>query len=69
VQDEGFAFPPVALHHLAYQKPPRLSSLPDESSVAGQLASGELNTQQKRKKLLDRYGEELKGKYPEWANL
>jgi len=28
-----------------------------------------LNTQQKRKKLLDRYGEELKGKYPEWANL
>jgi hypothetical protein len=53
VQDESFAFPPGAPRHLAVQKPPRLSSLPDESSVAGQLASGELDTQQKRKKLLD----------------
>ncbi|MGO6790147.1 hypothetical protein ACC739_28175 [Rhizobium ruizarguesonis] len=69
MQDESFAFPPVAPRHLAVQKPPRLSSLPDESSVAGQLASGELDTQQKRKKLLDAYAEELSVKRLAWANI
>ncbi|MGO7216056.1 hypothetical protein ACC817_25910 [Rhizobium ruizarguesonis] len=69
MQDESFAFPPVASRHLAYQKQPRLSSLPDESSVAGQLASEELDTQQKRKKLLDAYAEELSVKRLAWANI
>ncbi|MBY5768068.1 hypothetical protein HFO06_34185 [Rhizobium leguminosarum] len=69
MQDESLAFPPVAPRHLAYQKPPRLSSLPDESSVAGQLASGELDTQQKRKKLIKGYVEELSVKRLAWANL
>ncbi|MBY5411552.1 hypothetical protein HFO98_24475 [Rhizobium leguminosarum] len=59
MQDESFAFPPVARAILRIKKPPRLSSLPDESSVASQLASGELDTQQKRKKLLKGYVEEL----------
>jgi hypothetical protein len=30
---------------------------------------GELDTEAKRKKLLDRYGEELIKRYPEWENL
>ncbi|TAU11465.1 hypothetical protein ELI49_17770 [Rhizobium ruizarguesonis] len=38
-------------------------------SVAGQLASGELDTQQKRKKLLDAYAEELSVKRLAWANI
>jgi hypothetical protein len=33
------------------------------------LAAGELDTEAKRKKLLDRYGEELKSRYLEWSNL
>jgi hypothetical protein len=33
------------------------------------LEAGELDTEQKQKKLLDAYAEELKGKYPEWENL
>jgi hypothetical protein len=33
------------------------------------IASGEIDTEAKRKKLLDRYGEELKYKCPEWSNL
>ena len=31
------------------------------------IASGEIDTEAKRKKLLDRYGEELKSKYLEWS--
>jgi hypothetical protein len=31
--------------------------------------SGAIDTDARRKKLLDRYGEELKSKYPEWVNL
>jgi len=37
--------------------------------VAGQLVSGELDTQQKRKKLLEGYVEELSVKRLAWANL
>ncbi|MGZ2421921.1 hypothetical protein ACVIRM_000883 [Rhizobium laguerreae] len=37
--------------------------------MAGQLASGELDTQQKRKKLLDAYAEELSVKRLEWQNI
>ncbi|RXT18508.1 hypothetical protein B5P46_26715 [Rhizobium leguminosarum] len=37
--------------------------------MAGQLASGELDTQQKRKKLLDGYVEELSVKRLAWVNL
>jgi hypothetical protein len=33
------------------------------------IASREIDTDQKRKKLLDRCGEELKSKYLEWSNL
>ncbi len=33
------------------------------------VVSGELDTEAKRKKLLDPYIEELRSKYPEWANL
>ena len=33
------------------------------------IASGEIDTQAKRKKLLDRYGEELNYKCSEWSNL
>ncbi|CAN7388783.1 recombinase family protein [Pararhizobium sp. LjRoot255] len=33
------------------------------------LAAGELDTEQKQKKLLDAYAEELRCKYPEWENL
>ncbi|HZG31147.1 MAG TPA: hypothetical protein VE079_22075, partial [Ensifer sp.] len=33
------------------------------------IASGELDTEAKRKKLLDTYIEELRSKYPEWAEL
>ena len=33
------------------------------------IASGEIDTEAKRKKLLDPYGEELKRKYLEWENL
>lgn len=33
------------------------------------LEAGEIDTQQKQKKLLDSYEEELRRKYPEWANL
>ena len=33
------------------------------------LKAGELDTEQKQKKLLEPYAEELKGKYPEWENL
>ncbi|ASR09291.1 hypothetical protein CHY08_20635 [Rhizobium leguminosarum bv. viciae] len=37
--------------------------------MAGQLASGELDTQQKRKKLIKGYVEELSVKRLAWANL
>ena len=33
------------------------------------LEAGEIDTQQKQKKLLDAYEEELRARYPEWANL
>lgn len=33
------------------------------------VASGEIDTEAKRKKLLDTYIEELRSKYPEWAEL
>jgi trans-aconitate methyltransferase len=33
------------------------------------VASGELDTEQKRKRLLDTYVEELRSKYPEWADI
>ena len=33
------------------------------------IASGEIDMEEKRKKLLDRYGEELERQYLEWENL
>ena len=37
--------------------------------LMARIASGEIDTEAKRKKLLDRYGEELERKYSEWSNL
>ncbi|MGO7157211.1 hypothetical protein, partial [Rhizobium leguminosarum] len=34
-----------------------------------EIASGEIDTEAKKQKLLNAYAEELKSKYPEWANL
>ena len=33
------------------------------------IASGEIDTEHKKKKLLEAYAEELLSKYPEWENL
>ncbi len=43
--------------------------LQHEYDFQQRLKAGEIDTEQKRKKLLDRYGEELKSKYLEWSNL
>jgi DNA invertase Pin-like site-specific DNA recombinase len=40
-----------------------------QNDLMARIASGEIDTEQKRKKLLDAYAEELRRKYPEWANL
>ncbi len=40
-----------------------------QNDFVARIASGEIDTEAKRKKLLDRYGEELKSKYLEWSNL
>ncbi|WHO20718.1 hypothetical protein G6L90_10970 [Agrobacterium tumefaciens] len=40
-----------------------------QNDLMARIASGEIDTEQKRKKLLDSYEEELRRKYPEWANL
>ncbi|MCC8934169.1 hypothetical protein [Rhizobium sp. 'Codium 1'] len=40
-----------------------------QNDFVAMIASGEIDTEQKRKKLLDRYGEELKSKYLEWSNI
>ncbi len=39
------------------------------NDLMARIASGEIDTEAKRKKLLDQYGEELKSKYLEWSNL
>jgi hypothetical protein len=39
------------------------------NDLMARIASGEIDTEAKRKKLLDQYGEELKRKYLEWSNL
>ncbi|WP_436051552.1 recombinase family protein [Rhizobium leguminosarum] len=40
-----------------------------QNDLMAKIASGEIDTEAKKQKLLDAYAEELKGKYPEWANL
>ncbi|MCW0001348.1 recombinase family protein [Pararhizobium sp. YC-54] len=40
-----------------------------QNDLMAKIASGEIDTEQKRKKLLDAYAEELRCKYPEWENL
>ncbi|NTA50729.1 hypothetical protein G6L34_21680 [Agrobacterium tumefaciens] len=40
-----------------------------QNDLMARIASGEIDTEQKRKKLLDSYEEELRRKYPEWENL
>ncbi len=40
-----------------------------QNDLMARIASGEIDTEQKRKKLLDAYAEELRCKYPEWENL
>ncbi|MDW9709549.1 recombinase family protein [Sinorhizobium meliloti] len=39
------------------------------NDLMARIASGEINTQHKKKKLLDAYAEELQRKYSEWENL
>ena len=39
------------------------------NDLMARIASGEIDTEAKRKKLLDQYDEELKSKYLEWSNL
>ncbi|MBD8687828.1 MULTISPECIES: hypothetical protein [unclassified Rhizobium] len=39
------------------------------NDLMARIASGEIDTEAKRKKLLDQYGEELERKYSEWSNL
>ena len=39
------------------------------NDLMARIASGEIDTEAKRKKLLDRYGEELERKYLEWSDL
>jgi len=40
-----------------------------QNDLMAKIASGEADTEQKRKKLLDAYAEELRCKYSEWENL
>ncbi|MGO7486684.1 zinc ribbon domain-containing protein [Rhizobium ruizarguesonis] len=40
-----------------------------QNDLMAKIASGEIDTEAKKQKLLDAYAEELKSKYPEWANL
>ena len=40
-----------------------------QNDLMARIASGEIDTEQKQKKLLDAYAEELRCKYPEWENL
>ncbi len=40
-----------------------------QNDLLARIASGELDTEQKRKKLLSEYAEELLKKFPEWENL
>ncbi len=37
--------------------------------LIARIASGEIDTEEKRKKLLDRYGEELERKHLNWENF
>ncbi|MDX0203826.1 recombinase family protein [Sinorhizobium meliloti] len=39
------------------------------NDLMARIASGEIDTEAKKQKLLDAYAEELRSKYPEWANL
>ena len=39
-----------------------------QNDMMARIASGEINTEAKKKKLLDAYAEELLSKYPEWEN-
>ena len=39
------------------------------NDLMARIASGEIDTEEKRKKLLERCGEELEHKYVEWENL
>jgi len=40
-----------------------------QNDLMAKIASGEIATEQKRKKLLDGYVEELRVRYPEWVDL
>ncbi|MGO7177958.1 hypothetical protein ACCT06_29330 [Rhizobium ruizarguesonis] len=40
-----------------------------QNDLMAKIASGEIDTEAKKQKLLDAYAEALKSKYPEWANL
>ncbi|MGR8965709.1 hypothetical protein [Rhizobium leguminosarum] len=40
-----------------------------QNDLMAKIASGEIDTEAKKQKLLDAYAEKLKGKYPEWENL
>ncbi|RSC38670.1 recombinase family protein [Agrobacterium sp. FDAARGOS_525] len=40
-----------------------------QNDMMARIASGEIDTEHKKKKLLDSYEEELRRKYPEWENL
>ncbi len=40
-----------------------------QNDLLSRIASGEIDTDAKRKKLLYQYGEELKSKYVEWSSL
>ncbi|MGO7472557.1 hypothetical protein ACCT24_37195 [Rhizobium ruizarguesonis] len=40
-----------------------------QNDLMAKIASGEIDTEAKKQKLLEAYAEELKSKYPEWANL
>ncbi|MCC8934792.1 hypothetical protein [Rhizobium sp. 'Codium 1'] len=46
----------------------KFKAMVDQDVLARQL-SGELDTEQKRKKLLDRYGEEFTRKYLAWEDF
>ena len=40
-----------------------------QNDLMARIASGEIDTEHKKKKLLEAYAEELLRKYPEWENL
>ncbi len=40
-----------------------------QNDLMAKIASGEIDTEQKRKKLLSEYAEELLVRFPEWENL